>query len=73
MSPQNLKPLLSSPEVWTGGVLIVLGFAAFLAGIHDLLAYALAPFGVGLILCEIVTLSIHRAHERVKVRSRRDK
>ncbi len=73
MFPQNWKPLLSSPEVWTGSVMIVLGLAAFLAGIHELLAYALAPFGAGLILSEVVTLSIRRAHERVKVRPRRDK
>lgn len=70
MSPKTWKLLLGSPEVCTGSVMIVLGLAAFLAGIHDLLAYALAPFGAGLILSEVVTLSIRRTHERVKVRTK---
>ncbi len=72
MSPKNWKPLLSSPEVWTGSVMIVLGLAAWIAGIHALLATVLAPFGAGLILSEVVTHSLRRTRERVKIRVRRD-
>ena len=73
MSPKPWKLLLDSPEFCTGGVLIVLGLAAWAAGIHALLASVLAPFGIGLILSEVVTLTIRRTRERVKVRSRRGK
>ncbi len=70
MSLQNWKRLLGCPEVCTGSVLIVLGFAAWAASIHALLASALAPFGVGLILSEAAALAIRTARERVKVRAK---
>ena len=73
MSPQNWKRLLGSPEVCTGSVLIVLGFTAWIAGIHALIATVLAPFGIGLILSEVVTLTVRKSRERIKVRSRREK
>lgn len=57
------KALLASPECWTGGVMIGVGLAALATGAHDLLAHALAPFGAGLILSDVVAK---------KVRVRRD-
>lgn len=76
MSPKPWKLLLGSPEFCTGGVLIILGLAAWAAGIHALLASVLAPFGIGLILSEAAALTVRTARERVKVRakvrSRRD-
>ncbi len=74
MTPTHWKKtLFDSPEVRTGSVLIVLGLAAFAASIHGDIAAALAPFGAGLILSEIASLSIQRTRERVKVRARRGK
>ncbi len=73
MTPTHWKKtLLASPEVRSGSVLIVLGLAAFAAGIHGDLAAALAPFGTGLILSEIASLGIQQTRQRVKLRARRD-
>lgn len=70
------KNLLTSPEVWTGGGLVVAGIAALGMGAHSLPAQALAPFGIGLILSKILTgaakAARDRAKVRVKVRVRRD-
>ena len=67
------KTLLDSPEARTGSVLIVLGLAAFAAGLHGDIAAALAPFGAGLILSEIASLGIQQTRERIKLRARHDK
>ena len=64
--------LLASPEVWTGGGLIVAGLAALAFGVHGLLVHALTPFGTGLILSEVLTEAARAGRERVKIRIRRD-
>ena len=65
------KVLRTSTEVWTGVGLIAAGAAALCFGIHGILALALAPFGIGLILSEVVG---HVAREiRPKRRIRRNK
>ena len=68
----NWKEMLSSPELWTGAVLTLAGVAALGLGVHGLLASALAPFGLGLILSDILTHAARAARERAKVRIRRD-
>ena len=65
------KTLRSSTEVWTGLVLIVAGLTALCLGVHGILALALAPFGAGLILSDVVGSAAQQA--RAKVRIRRDK
>jgi len=65
------KTLRSSTEVWTGLGLIVAGLTALCLGVHGILALALAPFGVGLILSDVVGSAAQQA--RAKVRIRRDK
>ncbi len=66
------KTLLTSPEVWTGTGLFTAGIFALAHGEHGILAQALAPFGIGLVLSEVLAKGAHAAHERVKVRVRRD-
>ena len=66
------KSLLTSPEVWTGAGLTLAGAAALAFGMHGILAQALAPFGIGLILSEVLTKAARAARERAKVRVRRD-
>ena len=66
------KALLSSTEVWTGASLVLAGLAALAIGVHGILAHALAPFGVGLILSDVVGKAAGAARERAKVRVRRD-
>lgn len=66
------KALLTSIEVWTGVSLVLAGLAALCLGIHSILAQALAPFGVGLILSDVVCKSTGAGRERDKVRVRRD-
>ena len=65
------KTLRSSTEVWTGLGLIVAGLTALCLGVHGILALALAPFGAGLILSDVVGSAAQQA--RAKVRIRRDK
>ena len=65
------KTLRSSTEVWTGLGLIVAGLTALCLGVHGILALALAPFGAGLILSDVVSSAAQQA--RAKVRIRRDK
>lgn len=62
------KTLWSSTEVWTGFGLITAGVTALCLGIHGILAQALAPFGVGLILSGVVG----KAAQKAKARIRRD-
>jgi len=66
------KALLTSTEVWTGASLILAGLAALGLGVHGTLAYALAPFGAGLILSDVVGKATAAARERAKIRVRRD-
>ncbi len=66
------KSLLTSPEVWTGAGLIVAGMIALGMGVHNVLGQALAPFGIGLILSEILTRAAKATRERAKIRVRRD-
>ena len=65
------KTLRSSTEVWTGLGLIAAGLTALCLGVHGILALALAPFGVGLILSDVVGSAAQQV--RSKVRIRRDK
>ena len=65
------KTLRSSIEVWTGLGLIAAGLTALCLGVHGILALALAPFGAGLILSDVVGSAAQQA--RAKVRIRRDK
>ena len=65
------KTLRSSTEVWTGLGLIAAGLTALCLGVHGILVLALAPFGVGLILSDVVGSAAQQA--RSKVRFRRDK
>ena len=67
------KTLRSSTEVWTGFGLIAAGLMALCLGVHGILALALAPFGVGLILSDVVGTVAKEARARAKVRIRRDK
>ena len=62
------KLLLSSPEVWTGGGLVVAGLACLGLGVHGVLAQALAPFGVGLILSEALPHAAKAGRDRIRVR-----
>jgi hypothetical protein len=66
------KTLLTSTEFWTGTGLLLAGLAALAAGMHGALAQALAPFGVGLILSDVLTKTAGAARERARVRVRRD-
>jgi len=66
------KTLLTSTEVWTGVGLTLAGVAALGLGAHSVLAQALAPFGIGLVLSDVLTKAAKAARERVKVRVRRD-
>ena len=66
------KDLLTSPEVWTGTGLILAGIVALGLGAHGDSGQALAPFGIGLILSEVLTKAARAARERAKVRVRRD-
>jgi len=60
--------LLTSTEFWTGTGLVVAGLAALAAGMHGALSQALAPFGVGLILSDVLTKTARAARERARVR-----
>ncbi len=66
------KDLLTSTEVWTGATLILAGVAALGLGAHGVLVQALTPFGIGLVLSEVLTKAARAARERAKVRVRRD-
>lgn len=66
------KSLLTSTEIWTGTGMTLAGVAALALGVHGILAQALAPFGIGLILSEVLTKAAKAARERAKVRVRRD-
>ena len=66
------KALLICPEVWTGAALVVAGVSALVLGAHGVLAQALAPFGVGMMMSAVAFQSAKAARERAKVRVRRD-
>jgi hypothetical protein len=66
------KSISMSTEVLTGMGMIVVGLLAKETGAHGLLADAMAPFGVGVILSDIMTRAGKAARERAKVRIRRD-
>ncbi len=66
------KSLLTSTEFWTGVGLSLAGVAALGLGAHGVLAQALAPFGIGLVLSDVLTKAAKAARQRVKVRVRRD-
>ncbi len=66
------KTLLTSTEFWTGTGLVVAGLAALASGMHGVLSQALAPFGVGLILSDVLSQTARAARERARVRVRRD-
>jgi hypothetical protein len=68
----DLKSLRASTEIMTGLALIVIGLLVQSAGFHSTLAIAMAPFGVGLILSDILTRFGRATRERVKVVVRRD-
>jgi hypothetical protein len=61
-----------STEVWAGIGMTIMGLLALLLGRHDLLSQALAPFGIGLILSDLLTRLGKTARESVKVFIRRD-
>jgi len=69
----DFKSLRASTEIMTGIAFLVVGLLVQAAGIHGILATALAPFGVGLILSDILTRFGRATRERVKVRIRRDR
>ena len=69
----DLKSLKMSTEVITGMAMIVVGLLAQHAGMNGLLAVALPPFGLGLILCDVLLRFGRAAREAVKVRVRRDR
>ena len=64
--------MLTSTEVWTGAGLTLAGLVALGLGAHGVLAQALAPFGIGLALSDILTGAAKATRERAKVRVRRD-
>ena len=73
MQPMNWKNIASfSPEICTGCLLIFAGLSALGVGAHGVLPYALTPFGIGLILSDIVSKAAIASRERAKVRIRRD-
>jgi hypothetical protein len=68
----DIKRFFSSSEVVTGLCLMVTGLLAQIAGIHNVLSMAMAPFGLGLILSEVLARFGRDTRERVKIRIRRD-
>ena len=69
------KYLMTSIEVWTGAGLTLAGLIALSLGAHGVLTQALAPFGIGLALSDVLTKAAQAAkaaRERVKVPVRRD-
>jgi hypothetical protein len=68
----DLKSLRVSTEIMTGLAFIAIGLLTQAAHIHGLLAVAMAPFGVGLILSDILAHVGKATRERVKIRIRRD-
>ena len=68
----DLKSLRLSTEIMTGIAFIAIGLLTQAAHVHGLLAVAMAPFGVGLILSDVLTRFGKATRERVKIRIRRD-
>ncbi len=65
------KSSLISTEVLTGIGMIAVGLLAKGTGAHGLLADAMAPFGVGVILSDIMARAGKAARARVKIPVRR--
>ena len=68
----NGKPFFMSTEVLAGAGLTALGLLALASGRHDMVSQAIAPFGIGMILCDVLTRAGRAAREGVKVLIRRD-
>ncbi|BDI32477.1 hypothetical protein CCAX7_45280 [Capsulimonas corticalis] len=68
----DAKSLFTSTEVLSGFGLIAVGISAQALGIHDIFAVAMAPFGVGLILSDMLSKVARATRDRVKVRIPRD-
>lgn len=62
------KTHLVSPEVATGLLLLSAGLAAQVVGVHSQFSNVLVPFGVGLILSDLIVRAGRMTRERVKVR-----
>ena len=65
------RPLLRSTEALTGFGLVISGICAQAAGFQNVFTMALIPFGVGLILSDVISY-LHQV-VRVRVRVRRDR
>jgi hypothetical protein len=68
----DCKALLSSSEISSGLFLIVAGIAAQTIGLHNILSVALAPFGIGLILSDLLGRAGKAARERIIIETRKD-
>ena len=68
----DFKSLRNNQETMTGLAFIVIGLLTQAAGIHGVIAYALAPVGIGLILSDVLAHVGKATRERVKVYIRRD-
>jgi hypothetical protein len=66
------KSFSVSTEIWAGSGLTAIGLLAFMTGHHDLLSQGLAPFGIGLILFDLLTRFGKATRESVRVMIRRD-
>ena len=66
------KPSWMTVEILAGSGLAVMGLLALAAGRHDLVSQALAPFGGGLILSDVLTRAGRVTREGVKILVRRD-
>ena len=62
----DFKSSFKSNELLVGGGLTVVGLLALASGRHDMVSQALAPFGVGLILCDALARAGKAAREGVK-------
>lgn len=61
-----------SMEIMAGMALVVMGVIAFALHVNGMVAEALAPFGIGLILSDVLARAGKAARESVKIRVRRD-
>ena len=68
----DTKSILSSTEVISGAVLVVMGALALASGYRDIFTMAMIPFGAGLILSDIAARIAKATKDRVKIRIRRD-
>ena len=67
------KELAASAEAWTGIGLILVGLTARGLGAHDLFAFALPPFGIGLILSDVAVKLAKAARDKaIRAKKRGD-